>query len=349
MAAYFNCSKSTILNYAKKIGYDNSNNKELKISKFPIKQIIQDYEELLSCEEVGKKYGCSANAVRQYLIKNNYHPTNHNHKTKDFDPSSFIHDYNELQSAEAMGKKYNCSSTTILNFAKKINYDVNSNKNYQLDEKDKQYIIENYYEKTSTELAKELKVSRGLITKIWFDNHLLGKQSKDIQTTEKDITGQDIGLWHVMYKTNKRNAGGVIYWHCKCQCGVERDILGTSLRQGLSLSCGNHKNISKGNYQISQILQNANIQFETEKIFPTCKDKTYLPFDFYVNNSYLIEFDGIQHFQEGFFNYEYTHNHDLIKNKWCKENNVPLIRIPYTHLKDLHLEDLLLETSNFLI
>ena len=349
MAVYFNCSKSTILNYAKKIGYDNSNNKELKISKFPIKQIIQDYEELLSCEEVGKKYGCSANAVRQYLIKNNYHPINHNHKTKDFDPDSFIHDYNELQSAEAMGKKYNCSSTTILNFAKKINYDVNSNKNYWLDEKDKQYIVENYYEKTSTELAKELKVNRGLITKVWFDNHLLGKQSKDIQTTEKDITGQDIGLWHVMYKTNKRNAGGVIYWHCKCQCGVERDILGTSLRQGLSLSCGNHKNISKGNYQISQILQNANIQFETEKIFSTCKDKTYLPFDFYVNNSYLIEFDGIQHFQEGFFNYEYTHNHDLIKNKWCKENNVPLIRIPYTHLKDLHLEDLLLEASNFLI
>jgi len=37
------------------------------------------------------------------------------------------------------------------------------------------------------------------------------------------------------------------------------------------------------------------------------------------------------------------------KNQWCKENNIPLIRIPYTHLKDLCIEDLLLETSNYVV
>ena len=31
------------------------------------------------------------------------------------------------------------------------------------------------------------------------------------------------------------------------------------------------------------------------------------------------------------------------------ENNIPLIRIPYTHLQDLCLEDLQLETSKFII
>ena len=45
-----------------------------------------------------------------------------------------------------------------------------------------------------------------------------------------DMTGQDFGYWHVMYKTNKRNVSGVIYWHCKCKCGVEQDTLTTSLR-----------------------------------------------------------------------------------------------------------------------
>ena len=40
---------------------------------------------------------------------------------------------------------------------------------------------------------------------------------------------------------------------------------------------------------------------------------------------------------------------DTYKNQWCKENNIPLIRIPYTHLNDLCLEDLLLETSKFII
>ena len=43
-----------------------------------------------------------------------------------------------------------------------------------------------------------------------------------------------------------------------------------------------------------------------------------------------------------------TQEHDKYKNQWCKNNNIPLIRIPYTHLKDLCLEDLLLETSKFI-
>ena len=40
---------------------------------------------------------------------------------------------------------------------------------------------------------------------------------------------------------------------------------------------------------------------------------------------------------------------DIIKTQWCKDNNIPLIRIPYWHLKELKLEDLLLETSKFII
>ena len=37
-----------------------------------------------------------------------------------------------------------------------------------------------------------------------------------------------------------------------------------------------------------------------------------------------------------------------IKNQWCKDNNIPLIRIPYTHLNNLCIEDLILETSKFI-
>jgi len=135
-----------------------------------------------------------------------------------------------------------------------------------------------------------------MITKIWYDNHLSGKEIISSKTNEKDISGQTFGMWHVLYKTNKRSAGGAIYWRCKCNCGIERDVLGISLRQGLTLSCGQHSNISKGNEKIKQLLFSNNIPFEIEKKFKTCKDKTLLPFDFYINNKYLIEFDGIQHF-----------------------------------------------------
>lgn len=48
----------------------------------------------------------------------------------------------------------------------------------------------------------------------------------------------------------------------------------------------------------------------------------------------LIEYDGIQHFQpveifSGNKNYEQTLKNDQIKNQYCKDNNIRLIRIRY--------------------
>lgn len=40
---------------------------------------------------------------------------------------------------------------------------------------------------------------------------------------------------------------------------------------------------------------------------------------------------------------------DNNKTLWCKRNNIPLIRIPYWHLKNLKIKDLMLETSKFLV
>ena len=261
----------------------------------------------------------------------------------------FIKNYENLKSSRKMAELYNCNKTSILNHAKKINYDVNSNKKYKLSNKDKEYIKQNYNNMTSTQLAQKFKVSRGMITKIWYDANLSGKKHVNLDSQAIDITGKTFGKWTVLYKTDKRNAGGVIYWHCRCECGKEKDVLGTSLRSGRSLSCGLHSNISKGNVKIADILDQANIFYEIQKKFSTCKDIKELPFDFFVNNEYLIEYDGQQHFKkDSIFDYEYTHKHDLLKSQWCEKNNIPLIRIPYTHYKDLKLEDLLLETSVFI-
>lgn len=350
MGELYKCDRKTITAHAKKIGYDYSKNKELKISAIPIKQVIKDYEQFQSAIKVGEKYGCSGTAVLQYLKKNNYKPKNFLHKLDEVYPEDFILKYEELKNAKRMGQFYNCSSTAIINYAKKINYDTNQNKEYKLSQEDKEEILQAYYsDLTSTELSNKYNVSRGIITKIWYDAGLKGKENNGGKQSAIDITGQKFGKWTVLYKTVKRNSGGSVYWHCRCECGIEKDVLGTSLRQGLSLSCGAHGNISKGNEKIKALLIKANIDFELEKKFPTCKDKKELPFDFYVNNSYLIEFDGEQHYNtDSLFDYNYTHSHDLIKNEWCKKNKIPLIRIPYTHLDNLVLEDLLLETSNFI-
>ena len=350
MGELYGCDKKTITSHAKKIGYNVNDNKIIKITKIPIEEVITKYEELGSCKKVGEYYNCSATAINNYLKANNYKIQNKNAKLSNISIEEFIQIYDNLKSAELVAKYYQCSATAILNFAKKINYNPKLNKNYKLSEKDKEEIINQYYTKSSTELAQKYSVSRGMITKIWYDNNLIGKTIKNSKTTEKDITGQQFGLWTVLYKTDKHNSTGIIYWHCKCKCGIERDVLGSSLRNGLSLSCGCHNNISKGNEKIKLLLLEANIPFEIEKKFKSCKDKKELPFDFYVDNKYLIEYDGPQHFnKESIFDYEYTHKHDLLKNEWCIQNNISLIRIPYTHFNNLSIEDLKLETSNFII
>lgn len=157
-----------------------------------------------------------------------------------------------------------------------------------------------------------------------------------------------------------KNTGCTIY-QCQCDCGkiinVYRQSL-TSLRSG---SCGCSKE-PKGEYIIKQILNKNNILFETQKTFETCRFKEtnkLAKFDFYIDNKYLIEFDGEQHFKPIRFNnktqqeaeeaFKLCQEHDNFKNQWCKENNIPLIRIPYNYLKNIKLEDLIIETSQFII
>ena len=165
--------------------------------------------------------------------------------------------------------------------------------------------------------------------------------------TRIDLTGQRFGKLVALFPIYSEN-GGHTLWHCKCDCGNECDIDMGNLRQGFSQSCGcTH---SKNEENIIKLLTKNNIPFEYQKRFDNLKIKE---FDFYINNNYIIEFDGQQHF---FFTgygwdtkdyYERTHKSDLIKNKYCFENNIPLIRIPYN--ADYTIDDLKLETTRFLL
>lgn len=164
-----------------------------------------------------------------------------------------------------MGEYYGCSKNVILNYAKKINFDSKQVQQYKLTEQDKEDIKAAYLIKKSTELAKEYNVSRGMITKIWYDAGLKGKTVENAITTEIDMVGQKIGKWTVLYKSDKRGVSGIIYWHCQCECGQEKDVSGLSLRQHRSLSCGLHSNVSRGNTKIAEILDEQNILYEREK------------------------------------------------------------------------------------
>lgn len=171
----------------------------------------------------------------------------------------------------------------------------------------------------------------------------------------KNLTGQHFGRWTVLYMSQNQN-GHHIKWHCRCSCEkhTQRNIDGVSLRRGLSLSCGCLTQ-SRGEAKIASLLKKNNIPFQQEKTFKNCifpDSKWPARFDFYVNQSYLIEFDGKQHFEQinnsQWSGLKYNQEHDEFKNNWCIQNNITLIRIPYYRYNNLSIEDLLDKTSKYI-
>lgn len=85
-----------------------------------------------------------------------------------------------------MSKLYNKSETAIRKHAHQIGFDIKQLRQGKLSYEDKQIIINSYYTKTSTELAKQFNVSRGMITKLWKDNNLFGKESRQYVFEKQD-------------------------------------------------------------------------------------------------------------------------------------------------------------------
>lgn len=112
--------------------------------------------------------------------------------------------------------------------------------------------------------------------------------------------------------------------------------------------------MSKGERRVKQYLEDNKIEYIQEYSFSDCRNKNPLPFDFYLPKyNCCIEYDGEghymcipfssdkekakMHFQEGL-------KRDSIKNDYCEENNIQLIRIPYWEYNniDTHLDNHLL-------
>ena len=94
-------------------------------------------------------------------------------------------------------------------------------------------------------------------------------------------------------------------------------------------------NSSGGEQILYNILKKLNIEFEREKRFKDCKDVNTLPFDTYIESlNLIIEFDGEQHFKPKFGEKEFYEivYHDAIKNSYCEDNNINLLRIPFWNI-----------------
>ena len=58
----------------------------------------------------------------------------------------------------------------------------------------------------------------------------------------KDLSGLVFGRLTVVRFANRATSTRQSYWVCKCECGVEKKILGASLKTGKTQSCGCRRN-----------------------------------------------------------------------------------------------------------
>ena len=170
---------------------------------------------------------------------------------------------------------------------------------------------------------------------------------RNIGPTPEDLAGQIFGKW-IFLKMSERIKGKNIRWDCQClSCGAIRSVIPGNIKNGKSFSCGCIR--SKGEFIISTILQKYNINFDSQKSFMGCVYKSDLFFDFYVPKLNLcIEYDGQQHFKPvklfgGQLGFEYRKLCDSIKTQYCLDNNIPLLRIPYTQFNNI--EQILIENN----
>jgi len=146
-------------------------------------------------------------------------------------------------------------------------------------------------------------------------------------TRAKEIHGNKYDYSLVDYKTNKTKVKIICPNH-----GIYLQIPNSHLSS--KTGCPICKE-SKGEKEITFFLASRNIRFDKQKTFENCKNINKLPFDFYLQDlNICIEYDGEQHFVAkdvwgGEETLKYIQKNDIIKNKYCKDYNIKLIRISY--------------------
>ncbi len=118
----------------------------------------------------------------------------------------------------------------------------------------------------------------------------------------------------------------------KCKCGnVFTTNLTNYIRHNVNRCPACSSKESNGEFRIRNYLDNNDIEYIQEFRFNDCRDKKPLPFDFYLRDrNLIIEYDGMHHYQKTYYgDYEKTVEHDKIKNQYCKDNGIDILRIPF--------------------
>lgn len=206
-----------------------------------------------------------------------------------------------------------------------------------------------------TKMEKDKKILKNKFIKI-IKRHQKDKEKKnanDEKFNNYSRRALEKNYYNIIILEKTCNTTDKINIECK-QCGTIFNTDFKHLMQGKG--CPKCK-ASKGEKSIRSILTRNKVEFEEQVSFSDliCKKGGKLKFDFAVIdkdfNYILIEYDGKQHFEEkeqfGVKNkkekFIATKSRDGVKNKYCKNNNIKLIRIPYWDFNNI--ENILIQNN----
>jgi phage FluMu protein Com len=166
-----------------------------------------------------------------------------------------------------------------------------------------------------------------------------GKIKRTVESTNNELLEKGYEDYSV---TKIKTIDGHVYGHFIHKCELcnkyEFDMRLSDFFSKHNYKCPKCKILStesRGIKEITEYLKDNQIEFEQEVSFEECVDKTYLPFDIYIESmNIIIEFDGQQHFKPykyfgGEAKFKIRKKHDEIKNNFCKEYGINLLRISY--------------------
>ena len=153
----------------------------------------------------------------------------------------------------------------------------------------------------------------------------------------KELTNMRFGKLIALESTEERINRNII-WKCQCDCGNICYVSSGLLLQGHTKSCGCLQN-GLSTLFLEDLFKKMKISYKKEYYFKDLKGMTRpLRFDFAVFNKKqlvcLIEYQGEQHYYPvDFFGgeeyFKIQQDYDNKKRKYCEENNILLIEIPY--------------------
>jgi hypothetical protein len=168
------------------------------------------------------------------------------------------------------------------------------------------------------------------------------KTTEEFVDACKNIFGDLLDFANVVFKTNRQKV------NITCnKCKTNYNVRASDLLAGKG--CPICKE-SKGEREIRKFLLRSNLKFSRQFKFDDCFSVNRLPFDFVVFNvdgsiKFLIEYQGHQHYRPVRFggisieqaqkNFESCVIRDKIKIEYCENNNIKLVIIKYTEIKNI--------------